>query len=96
ILNGERPQITEDTPEFYAELMKRCWNHNPENRPIADEIYDCFQEHPHYEITSAELKRIKNINPDEFLSDTNTIGHLMSESIQQTESLNCSSIKFEY
>ena len=23
ILNGERPQITDDTPEFYAELMKR-------------------------------------------------------------------------
>src|SRR5438270_11209140 len=25
ILNGERPQITDDTPEFYVELMKRCW-----------------------------------------------------------------------
>ena len=25
ILNGERPQITDDTPEFYADLMKRCW-----------------------------------------------------------------------
>ncbi len=19
-------------PEFYAELMKKCWNHDPENR----------------------------------------------------------------
>ena len=38
ILNGERPQITDDTSEFYTELMKRCWNHNPENRPTAKEI----------------------------------------------------------
>ena len=42
ILNGERPQITDDTPEFYAELMKRCWDHNPENRPTAWEIWHCF------------------------------------------------------
>src|SRR5437588_7183960 len=42
ILKGERPQITDDTPEFYAELMKRCWDHNPENRPTAKEIRHCF------------------------------------------------------
>ena len=35
ILNGLRPQITDDTPEFYAELMNRCWDHDPENRPTA-------------------------------------------------------------
>ena len=28
ILDGERPEITEDTPECYANLMKSCWNHN--------------------------------------------------------------------
>src|SRR5207244_11073138 len=38
ILKGERPEITEDTPEFYAKLMKGCWDHNPENRPTAHEI----------------------------------------------------------
>ena len=42
ILKGERPQITDDTPEFYAELMKKCWNHNPENRLTAEEIWDCL------------------------------------------------------
>src|SRR5437763_8137828 len=42
ILKGERPQITNDTPEFYAKLMKKCWDHNPENRPTAWEIYECF------------------------------------------------------
>jgi serine/threonine protein kinase len=42
ILNGERPQITDDTPEFYAEFMKRCWDRDPENRPTAKEIYEFF------------------------------------------------------
>ena len=32
----------DDTPEFYAELMKRCWDHDPENRPTAKEIGDCL------------------------------------------------------
>src|SRR5437764_3241380 len=45
ILKGERPQITKDTPEFYAELMKKCWDHNPENRPTAEEIFKCFDEY---------------------------------------------------
>src|SRR2546423_5829803 len=47
ILKGERPQITDDTPEFYAELMKRCWDHDPKNRPTAREIYDRFKEYRH-------------------------------------------------
>src|SRR5437660_7606520 len=45
ILKGERPQITDDTPKFYAELMKRCWDHNPENRPTAREIRGCLDEY---------------------------------------------------
>src|SRR6185295_9170099 len=47
ILNGERPQITNDTPEFYAELMKRCWDHDPENRPTAEEIEASLFEYCH-------------------------------------------------
>ncbi|CAH1765164.1 14366_t:CDS:2, partial [Entrophospora sp. SA101] len=35
---GERPEITDDTPQFYADLMQRCWDPNPENRPDANEI----------------------------------------------------------
>ena len=25
ILEGKRPEVTEDTPEFYADLMKKHW-----------------------------------------------------------------------
>src|SRR5881275_2332333 len=58
ILKGERPQITDDTPEFYAKLMKRCWDHNPENRPTAREIYKCLYKY-HYGSTK-EKKEIIN------------------------------------
>ncbi|EXX51652.1 Bck1p [Rhizophagus irregularis DAOM 197198w] len=40
ILDGERPLITEDTPEIYANLMKRCWNSDPNKRPLIFEILE--------------------------------------------------------
>src|SRR6266542_146642 len=74
ILKGERPQITDDTPELYAKLMKKCWDHNPENRPTAKEIYDCLCEYYAPDrteekkeiIESAEAKRQEIIKSDEF------------------------------
>src|SRR6266536_6267235 len=40
ILDGERPEVTEDTPEFFANLMKRCWNSDSLKRPIIFEIFE--------------------------------------------------------
>ncbi|CAB4430979.1 unnamed protein product [Rhizophagus irregularis] len=39
ILDGERPNVTEDTPECYANLMKSCWDPDPQKRPPIKEIY---------------------------------------------------------
>ena len=58
ILNGERPQITDDTPEFYAKLMKRCWDHNPENRPTAGEIMVCLLEYRSSDVISKEIIKL--------------------------------------
>src|SRR6185295_4233667 len=74
ILNGARPQITDDTPEFYAKLMKRCWDHNPENRPTAGEIRVSLLEY-YYDLTeekekiikSAEAKRQEIIKSEKFI-----------------------------
>jgi len=98
ILKGERPQITDDTPEFYAELMKKCWDHNPENRPTAEEIWKCFKEYfQHKEIIElAEAKRQEIIKSEKFLSNAKNYKHhpescytslLLNKSIQQAESL---------
>jgi serine/threonine protein kinase len=40
IIDGKRPEITYDTPECFATLMKKCWDSNPSKRPTIDEIYD--------------------------------------------------------
>ncbi|RIA87940.1 kinase-like domain-containing protein, partial [Glomus cerebriforme] len=33
IIDGKRPEITEDTPECFAHLMERCWDSDPKLRP---------------------------------------------------------------
>ncbi|GBB85485.1 hypothetical protein RclHR1_00120039 [Rhizophagus clarus] len=44
ICEGIRPDINDqEAPECYIDLMKRCWDLNPDNRPKANEIYDLFQ-----------------------------------------------------
>src|SRR2546429_2070805 len=91
ILKGERPQITDDTPEFYAKLMKKCWDHNPENRPTAREIYDCFWGYSTDEkkeiIKLAETKRQEIIKLEKFLTDTKNYKH-HSESFYTSRLLN--------
>ena len=42
ILDGERPEVTEDTPECYANLMKSCWDPDPKKRPSATEVHKTF------------------------------------------------------
>src|SRR5947207_1543519 len=39
IIDGKRPEITNDTPECFADLMKKCWDSNPSKRPSIDDIY---------------------------------------------------------
>ncbi|CAG8829365.1 9758_t:CDS:1, partial [Cetraspora pellucida] len=40
IYNGARTQIIDGTPSCFINLMQRCWNIEPEKRPISSEIYD--------------------------------------------------------
>src|SRR2546430_4776080 len=38
IIDGKRPEITSDTPECFANLMKRCWDSDSLKRPSILEI----------------------------------------------------------
>ncbi|KAG9304876.1 hypothetical protein G9A89_010738 [Geosiphon pyriformis] len=38
IYEGTRPSVQSGTPSFYEELMIKCWESNPRNRPDAQEI----------------------------------------------------------
>jgi serine/threonine protein kinase len=71
ILYGERPNITEDTPEFYANLMKSCWNPNPKKRPSMAKIYHILGNSYinlnifiQAEAKRCELLRLRKIGPE--------------------------------
>ncbi|CAB5115313.1 unnamed protein product [Rhizophagus irregularis] len=42
IIDGKRPNITDGTPEDFANLMKRCWNPDPKKRPSATDVCEIF------------------------------------------------------
>ncbi|RGB27614.1 kinase-like domain-containing protein, partial [Rhizophagus diaphanus] len=74
ILDGERPEITEDTPECYANLMKSCWDPDPKKRPFIKDIrltfnewasgYEIKAEFNQAEAKRMELIRSKKIGPE--------------------------------
>jgi serine/threonine protein kinase len=67
ILDGKRPEITNDTPEFYANLMKKCWDSNPSNRPTIDEILFSLGKSSYADeiVKQAKLKTLELIQAEE-------------------------------
>ncbi|POG81401.1 kinase-like domain-containing protein [Rhizophagus irregularis DAOM 181602=DAOM 197198] len=44
ICGGVRPEISEpEAPKCYIDLMKRCWDANPDHRPNIDEIFETMK-----------------------------------------------------
>ncbi|GES80308.1 kinase-like domain-containing protein [Rhizophagus clarus] len=43
IRKGERPEIIKNTPQCYVNLMKKCWNEDPSERPSALEIKNIIE-----------------------------------------------------
>jgi len=59
ICRGIRPEIIEGTMPEYVDLMKRCWDNDPEKRPSASELKQIFDEWDgKYPIEKDEEKRI--------------------------------------
>lgn len=65
IIDGKRPKITKDTPENIANLMKRCWNLDPEKRPSIDEIRKILSDIKNEEFNEADQKRLELIGRKE-------------------------------
>ena len=66
IVDGKRPEITSDTPECFANLMKKCWDPDISKRPSAKEILETvyhwlFREGDIKQFGQAEKKRLKLI-----------------------------------
>ena len=43
ICKGLRPKISNDTPKLLADLIMKCWDAKPENRPTAKELYQILK-----------------------------------------------------
>jgi serine/threonine protein kinase len=77
ICNGERPEIIENTPKCYIDLMEKCWDSEPSNRPtiiilenILSEWIRCINEY--YKVNSDEnyifqVSKIDNQLKDDML-----------------------------
>ncbi|RGB34762.1 kinase-like domain-containing protein [Rhizophagus diaphanus] len=44
ICEGERPEIIENTPQSYVDLMKKCWDGDPLKRPSSKEVSNIIHE----------------------------------------------------
>ncbi|UZO26782.1 uncharacterized protein OCT59_018995 [Rhizophagus irregularis] len=40
---GERPEIPENTPQCYVDLMKKCWDEDPLKRPSSEEVLNTIE-----------------------------------------------------
>jgi hypothetical protein len=69
IISVKRPEITNDTPECFANLMKECWNTDPLKRPSINKIveiaYDWYKNKPANQFKLAESKRLELIQSKE-------------------------------
>ena len=65
ICRGKRPKIREETPEFLKELIQKCWDANPENRPTSKEIRDELRKY------RKELEKLEELTY-EFTETTDT------------------------
>ncbi|CAB4441637.1 unnamed protein product [Rhizophagus irregularis] len=59
ICKGERPEIIENTPQCYVDLMKKCWNEDPLKRPSTSKVESVIRNwifRPYNDKVSEELK----------------------------------------
>ncbi|POG66941.1 kinase-like domain-containing protein [Rhizophagus irregularis DAOM 181602=DAOM 197198] len=60
ICKGERPEIIENTPQYYVDLMKKCWDEDPLKRPSSKEVLNIIKEW----IFLPYRKKIRDINEE--------------------------------
>ncbi|CAB4427804.1 unnamed protein product [Rhizophagus irregularis] len=59
ICKGERPEIIENTPQCYVDLMKKCWNEDPLKRPSSKKVFEIIEKWtflPYKEDINEEIK----------------------------------------
>ncbi|GBC07115.1 hypothetical protein RclHR1_07260006 [Rhizophagus clarus] len=60
ICKGERPEIIENIPQCYTDLMKKCWDEDPLKRPSASEVLGIIEKW----VKIPHEKKIENISKE--------------------------------
>ena len=101
IIDGKRPEITNDTPECYANLMKSCWDSDPLKRPSISSIIQYWNNTAlNEQLKQAEKRRIELIQSKELGPEFSEKPHLkaiftsraLSSLIPKSSSISSSSI----
>ncbi|RGB40400.1 kinase-like domain-containing protein [Rhizophagus diaphanus] len=71
ISDGLRPPIVTNAPKGFIELMKECWNSDPDKRPTADDIYSRIDEMYRNEYFSSYINQTKIIESSDIGPVTN-------------------------
>ncbi|RGB33904.1 kinase-like domain-containing protein [Rhizophagus diaphanus] len=85
ICKGTRPDIIKNTPQCYIDLMKKCWNGNPLDRPSALKVKNIIKNW----IFNPEINDISDINEElksnimEFMNASIQCNNLITESHPQ-------------
>ncbi|RIA88986.1 kinase-like domain-containing protein [Glomus cerebriforme] len=61
ICRGKRPKIRDETPEFLKELIQKCWDANPENRPSSEEVLNKIDTYENDHYVQIELKKLPEL-----------------------------------
>ncbi|RHZ44984.1 hypothetical protein Glove_701g13 [Diversispora epigaea] len=72
ICKGHRPPISDLIPKCYSDLICRCWDANPSNRPSIDDIFNI----------SMDGWCLKDLNKEEFQESDELRRKLLSEGTQ--------------
>ncbi|GBC08563.1 hypothetical protein RclHR1_08220001 [Rhizophagus clarus] len=91
ICKGERPGIIESTPQCYVDLMNKCWNEDPLERPSAEKVSDIianwifcpFDKDNHKEISNDKISEELKSNIMEFINAPIGNNNLITESHPQ-------------
>ncbi|GBB89667.1 hypothetical protein RclHR1_16430004 [Rhizophagus clarus] len=59
IYKGERPEIIENTPQCYVDLMKKCWDQDPLKRPSALEVKNIIRNWIAYPFKYSKFNELK-------------------------------------
>ncbi|POG71993.1 kinase-like domain-containing protein [Rhizophagus irregularis DAOM 181602=DAOM 197198] len=85
ICKGERPEIIENTPQCYVDLMKKCWDEDPLKRPSSEEVLEIIKKWI-YLPYGKEIKDIDEVlkrNAMEFINAPIEHNNLVTESHPQ-------------